>query len=49
MILAKMVWHFDMNAAPRGRNAEWLEQRTYAMVNLDPFDVQLTEVRGKFL
>ena len=49
MVLAKLLWHFDLNAAPGGRNTEWLEQKTYAMVNLNPFDVQLTEVSGRFL
>jgi len=47
VILAKMLWHFDMSVAPGGRNTEWLEQKTYAMVNLQPFDVLLADVAGK--
>ena len=44
VILAKILWHFDVTVAPGGRNPEWLEQKTYAMVNLQPFDVQLTDI-----
>ena len=47
VILAKLVWQFDMSAATGSRNIEWLEQKIYAMVNLQPFDVQLTDMNGK--
>lgn len=47
MILAKMLWQFDISLAPRGRNCEWLDQKIYAMVNLQPLDVQLIDVAGR--
>lgn len=46
MVLAKLFWQFDMSIAPSGGNPQWLEQKVYAMVNLEPLDVQLVDVAG---
>lgn len=37
-----------MSVVPGGRNTEWLEHKTYAMGNLQPFDVLLADVAGNF-
>lgn len=47
IILAKLLWHFDITAAPGGRDVEWLMQKSYAMMEKLPFDVQLRYAGGK--
>ncbi|KAI9782988.1 MAG: hypothetical protein M1816_001648 [Peltula sp. TS41687] len=46
LILAKLVWHFDITAAERGRNVEWTKQKCFALVEKEPFDVKLVDIRG---
>jgi len=47
--LAKLCWCFDLSAAVGGRNVDWLMQKTYAMVERQPFDVQLSYAGGKLV
>lgn len=47
IILTKLSWHFDMRAAPGGRDVHWLMQKSYAMMEKQPFDVQLRYAGGK--
>ena len=47
IILAKLIWHFNVSTAPGGRDVEWLAQKRYTMVEKDPFDVRLRYVGGK--
>ena len=49
VILAKLSWHFEMTMAPEGRDVEWLKQKSYAMMEKKPFDVQLRYAGGKDL
>lgn len=45
LILAKLVWHFDIAMAEGGRNVEWTKQKCFALVKKEPFDVKLVDVR----
>jgi hypothetical protein len=44
-LIAQLLWHFDLAAAPGGRDVEWLSQKCYAMVEKQRFDVELVCVR----
>ena len=41
IIMAKLLWHCDVATAPGERDDEWLMQKSYAMMEKLPFDVQL--------
>ena len=44
-----LSWHFDMIMAPGGRDVEWLKPKSYAMMEKQPFHVQLRYAGGKDL
>ncbi|MCJ1245734.1 hypothetical protein MMC30_002938 [Trapelia coarctata] len=46
VILAKMVWNFDMCKADGGRDVEWAEQKSWFLVEKEPFDVRLVDARS---
>ena len=46
VVLAKMVWNFDMSMAVGGRNVEWAAQKSWFLVEKEPFDVRLVDVRS---
>ena len=46
LILAKMVWHFDITVAEGGRDVDWVKQKCYAMVEKEPFDVCIRDIRS---
>lgn len=46
IVLANLVWYFDIMGAPGGRDVEWLAQKSYAMVEKQPLDVQLVLVQS---
>jgi cytochrome P450 len=43
-VIANLVWHFDLQTAPGGRDVQWLTQKSYAMMEKQPLDVQLVYV-----
>ena len=45
--MAKLLWHFNITAAPGGRDVEWLTQKSYAVMEKQPFDVELRYAGGK--
>ena len=40
LLLAKMVWNFDIEAVP-GRTLDWLSQKTFIVVEKKPVEVRL--------
>ena len=46
-ILAKLLLHFDISIALRGRDVEWVMQKSYTMMEKQLFDVQLAYIGGK--
>ena len=43
-VVAKLLWHFDVEMAPGGRDVDWVTQKSYAMMETQPFDVRLEYV-----
>ncbi|KAF2183917.1 cytochrome P450 [Zopfia rhizophila CBS 207.26] len=41
LILARMVWSFDMSLAPGGKTVDWGTQKQYVLVEKEGFDVKL--------
>ncbi|KAF2878220.1 cytochrome P450 [Massariosphaeria phaeospora] len=48
-VMARLVWNFDMSVAPGGRDVDWLSQKSYAMLERQPLDVQLVLERSETL
>ena len=46
LVLAKLVWHFNMDVAKSGRNVEWSDQKSWFVMQKEPFDICLTDVRS---
>ena len=42
VVLAKMVWHFDMSIAKDGRDVDWAKQKCWFLMEKEPLDVRLT-------
>ena len=48
-VLARLTWHFDISAARGGQDVEWIIPKSYAMMEKQPFDVQLKLANRKIL
>ena len=46
-MLAKLFWHFNMRKARGGRDVDWVQQKSYAMMEKQPFDLHITYVRSE--
>ena len=40
VVLARLVWHFDLAAAPGARLVDWNRLKTYVLVEKEPIMVQ---------
>ncbi|MCJ1478596.1 hypothetical protein MMC13_007277 [Lambiella insularis] len=45
LVLAKLTWHFDLSRAEGGRDVDWMQQKIFALVEKQPYDVALRDVR----
>jgi cytochrome P450 len=45
MVLARLVWNFELRVAPGGRNVKWDDQKCWFLTEKEPFDVELTPRR----
>ncbi|KAL8665788.1 MAG: hypothetical protein Q9202_001910 [Teloschistes flavicans] len=45
VVLGRMVWNFDISVAARGRDVDWTAQKCWFLVEKEPFDVDLVDVR----
>jgi cytochrome P450 len=45
VILAKLVWNFDMSSPVNGRDVDWGRQKAWVLIEKQPFDVRLQDVR----
>ena len=45
-IIAKLVWNFDMSVAQGGRDVDWTKQKTYVLMEKQPFDVCFRDIRN---
>lgn len=44
MFVAKFFWNFDVSKPVNGRGVDWVSQKSYAMVEKEPFDVEIAYV-----
>ena len=47
-MLARLMWNFDISVAvgPHGEETlDWTKQKTWVLVQKEPFNVKLTDVR----
>lgn len=45
VILASLVWTFDVKVAANGRDVHWEAQKSWFLIEKEPFDVELQDVR----
>ena len=45
VVLARMVWNFDLSVAVGGRDVDWTKQKCWFLVEKEPFDVTLVDIR----
>lgn len=43
VVLAKMVWNFDISVAIGGRDVDWTKQKCWFVMEKQPFDVRLVD------
>jgi cytochrome P450 len=41
LILARMVWAFDISGGGIGKDVRWEDQKTYMLVEKKPFEIRL--------
>ena len=46
VVLAQILWNFDMTLAVEGRDVDWAEQKSWCLMHKNPFDVDLVDVRS---
>ena len=44
IFIAKLFWNFDVSIPLGGRDVDWIMQKSYAMMEKDPFDIQIDYV-----
>lgn len=45
VVLAKMVWNFDISMAIGGRDVDWTNQKCWFVTEKQPFNVNLVDAR----
>ena len=45
LILARLVWNFDLSIAPGGQHVDWTSQKCWFVTHREPLDLVIVDAR----